>query len=444
MTPLSSLRRSGPRSLKGYLSFGGGVGYDAGPFWLRDDRSSLFSSSSVSSIHEEIGTSFEDYVEQAYKANGIVFTCVMVRQMALAEARFQFQRLDAGRPGELFDTPGLAILHRPARNQTTGEMVARMEQDASLGGNAYLTPVNGRMRRLRPDWVKILSGVRGDPEASPLELDAEVLGYIYHPKTYSGVKRPEPVLLTPDRVVHYSPLPDPMAQWRGMSWLTPVLREIDGDSAAMKHKLKYFQQGTTSNLALTYDKDISPDLFNQYVKLFEEKHAGVDHAYKALHLGGGVDPKMLGADMKQLDFKVTQGHGESRIAAASGVGSVVAQFSEGMQGSSLNTGNFGAAMRRCGDLTLRPLWRMMAASFETVLQVPDGSRLWYDDRDIEFLKADAKDAAEIFNLRAQSVRTLTDGGFDPDSVTAAVDAQNVKLLVHTGRPSVQLQPTETP
>jgi phage portal protein BeeE len=285
-----------------------------------------------------------------------------------------------------------------------------------------------------------VTGVPGDDDASPFDIDAEVLGYIYHPKVHRG-KRPDPVLLTPAQVVHYSPIPDPLAQWRGMSWLTPVLQEIDGDKAAMRHKLMFFRNGATSNLAIKYDASIAPDVFTEYVRLFKESHQGVDKAYKTIHLGGGADPVAIGADMKQLDFKVTQGHGETRIAAAAGVGAIIARFSEGMQGSSLNQGNYGAAKRQFADMTLRPLWRMAAASLAkpSVVAVPSGSRLWYDDRDIEFLKEDAKDAADIFAVHANAIRTLTDGGYEPGSVVAAVNALNPTLLQHTGKLSVQLQ-----
>lgn len=444
MTPLAALLRNPAQFKHQYLSFGGSGGYSDEPFWLNEDRRSLLANWSPVGHHEDIGVSFENYVDQAYKANGIVFTCCMVRQFGLSEARFMFQRFDDnGRPGDLFDDPRLTPLHRPAPNMTTGELISHLDQDASLAGNAYWTPVGDRMRRMRPDWVTIVTGVRGDPEASPFELDAEVLGYIYHPKVHVGPRRrPDPVFLTPDRVVHYSPIPDPLAQWRGMSWLTPVLREIDGDNAAMRHKLKFFTNGTTSNLALTYDASVTPDAFAEYVRLFEEHHTGVDRAYKALHLGGGVDPKMLGADMKQLDFKVVQGHGESRIAAASGVGAVVAQFSEGLQGSSLNAGNFKVAMRRSADLLFRPLWRIMAASLETVARPPERSRLWYDDRDVEFLKDDARDAADIDHVLAQAIRTLTDSGYDGSSAVAAIAPHWSGTLKHTGLPSVQVQPRE--
>ena len=440
MRPVSALLRGGPRELKlRYLSFGGGQGYVDPDFWLSDDRHSLFSSSASTGKHESIGTSFEDYVSHAYKANGVVFTVIMVRQFALSEARFQFQRLENGRPAELHDDPKLSILHRPAPNQTTGELIARMEQDASLAGNFYAVPVNGRLRRLRPDWVTIVSGSNEDPEMSPFDVNAEVLGYIYHPKLRNGVKRPDPVFYTPRSIVHYSPNPDPMAQWRGMSWLTPILAEIDGDNAAMAHKIKMFQNGAFSNLALTYPAEMDVDTFQEYVALFKDNHKGTENAWRTLHMGSGVDPKVLSMNLKDLDFKSIQGHGESRIAAAGGVGAIFARLPESLGGAGLMQGNFSSAMRQCADTTVRPTWRMMSASLESIVPPPAGERLWYDDRDIEFLKADAKDAAEIEQIKAITIRQLVDGGYDPMSVIAAVEAQNMHLVQHTGKLSVQLQ-----
>lgn len=441
MRPVSALLNGGPRELKQrYLSFGGGQGFVGSDFWLSDDRRSLFGSmSNFDPAAESVGDSFEDYVTQAYKANGVVFTCVMVRQLALAEARFQFQRLENGRPGELFDDPSLSILHRPGRGQTTGELISRMEQDASLAGNFYATPVNGRLRRLRPDWVTIVVGSNSDPDLSPFDLDAEIVGYIYHPKVVGTAKRPDPVLLTPERVVHYSPIPDPAAQFRGMSWLTPVLREIDGDNAAMSHKVKLFQNGAFSNLALTYPAEMTADVFKQYVQMFNDEHKGTKQAWKTFHFGSGVDPKVLSMNVKDLDFKNISGHVESRIAAAAGVGAIFARLPESLGGAGLMQGNFSSAMRQCADTTFRPLWRIMAASFEDIVPPPANSRLWYDDRDIEFLQQDAKDAAEIDEKLAQAIRTLTDGGFDGESAVSAIAPHWLGKLEHTGLPSVQVQ-----
>ncbi len=426
MTPLQSALKRRPSSLKHSLSFGGGQGYVDPEFWLSEDKRSLFGSWSPDvGNHESVGSSYDDYMTYAYKANGVVFTCCMVRQFALSEARFQFQRLENGRPGELFDDTKLGILHRPDRNQTTGELISRMDQDASLAGNFYGTVINGRLRRLRPDWVTIVVGSNADPEMSPFDLEADA---------------PDPVLLTPARVVHYSPIPDPEAQFRGMSWLTPILREIDGDSAAMTHKVKMFRNGAFSNLALTYPKEMGVDAFKEYVKMFDGEHKGTAQAWKTFHFGSGVDPKVLSMDLKALDFKNIAGHGESRIAAAAGVGAIFARLPESLGGAGLMQGNFSSAMRQCADTTFRPTWRMMSAALETIAPPPDNSRLWYDDRDIEFLQQDAKDAAEIDQALANAIRTLTDGGFDGESAVRAVAPHWVGKLEHTGLPSVQVQP----
>jgi hypothetical protein len=77
-------------------------------------------------------------------------------------------------------------------------------------------------------------------------------------------------------------------------------------------------------------------------------HAGVANAYKTLYLTAGADATVVGKDLQQLDFKVVQGAGETRIAAAAGIHPVIVGLSEGLAGSSLNAGNFAAARRPRG------------------------------------------------------------------------------------------------
>jgi hypothetical protein len=414
------------------LSFSSiGQTFDMGSFWANGSLAD----------REAISHDFEGYVDGAFKGNGVVFTTILIRQAILSEARFQYQRLEGGRQGDLFGTQSLSLLENPWPNGTTGELIARMEQDASLAGNFYATRVEDehgrRIRRLRPDWVTIVTEAPTREDGSPgrpTDIGARVAGYIYKPPSS------DPVLLPASEVVHYSPIPDPAAQWKGQSWVTAIINDVKGDNATAKHKLKFFENGATSNVIVTYDKDVTKDRVQAFAKLFNEQHSGVDKAYKTVHLGGGADAKMVGADMRQLDFKVTQGAGESRMAAASLVGAVLAQFSEGMEGSSLNAGNFNAAKRRFGDVGARPLWRSMAAALTKFADVPPGARLWYDDRDIPFLQDDARDAADILNVNAQAIAALARDGFEPDSAVQAITSGDLRVLVHTGAPSVQVQP----
>lgn len=405
------------------------------------------------SERETIGHSFEEYVEQALKKNGIVWACTVARMLPFSEVRFAYQEMVNGfRPGRLTGGAGLELLNRPWVNGTTGDLLARMELDASFGGNFYGTPVgtgtNRRLRRLRPDWMTVVSGIRDDAgdidmDASAWDLNAEVLGYIYEPKGITTRKRPTPVILLPEQVVHYAPIPDPIAQWRGMSWITPLVREINADGLATAHKEAFFKKGASLNVVVRYDKAIKPEQFERYVELFDQQHAGPANAYKTLHLGGGADATVVGTNLKELDFKATQGAGETRIAAAAGVGAIIARLSEGLSGSALNQGNYAAAKRQFGDMTLRPLWRNAAGSLEKLTRPATDQRLTYDASDVEFLKEDRKDAAEILSSQAQTIKALTDAGFEPNAVIDAVEAGDLSRLAgkHTGLFSVQLMPT---
>lgn len=409
-------------------------------FWDLDRlRYPFLSSSSMSSNREQIETDFEGYVQRIYKSDGPVFALMLVRQLVFSEARFQFRRLNRGRPGDLFGDKALAILEQPWTNGTTGDLLSRMIQDADLAGNAFVARVPGtdRLRRLRPDWVTIVSASESEPTLYGAALDAQVIGYWYSPRSPGATTD---TLLLPDQVAHFAPIPDPVAHWRGMSWLTPVLREISADLAATRHKLSFFEHGATPALAVRLDASVTPEMFERFKAKMNEGHAGASNAYKTLYLGGGADVTPLTMDLRQLDFKNTQGAGESRLAAAAGVPSTIVGFSEGLQGSSLNAGNYGSARRRMADGTMRPLWRNVAGSLASLIDVPSGAQLWFDDRDIAFLRDDRKDSAEIQQSKASSIRQLLDAGFLADSVVAAIESEDFTLLNHSGLFSVQLMP----
>jgi hypothetical protein len=81
---------------------------------------------------------------------------------------------------------------------------------------------------------------------------------------------------------------------------------------------------------------------------------------------------------------------------------------------------------------------------QNIVPPPSGGvRLWYDDRDVSFLQEDVLDAADIRGKDATTMRTLVDGGFDPQSVIDAVTTGDMTLLTHSGTLSVQLQPPST-
>lgn len=381
---------------------------------------------------------FENMVQGAYRRNGVVFACQLARLRIFTEARFQFQRMRNGRPSDLFGTSALARLEEPWINGTTGELLARMLQDADLAGNFFgrrTAPMadSARIERLRPDWMAIVLGSDRDL------LTAEVAGYIYYPGGSESKERP--VILAREEVAHWSPIPDPLASYRGMSWLTPVLRDISGDSAATDHKLAFWEHAATPNLVFKMDPNLSEEAFKKFKAMVEANHAGALNAWRNLYIGGATDVTVAGSNFRDMDLRAVQGAGETRIAAAAGVPPIIAGLSEGLAASTYS--NYAQARRAFADMTLRPLWRSAAAALSPIVEVPPGARLWYDDRDIAFLHEDRKEAAETQSMQATTMSTLVNAGYTPESVIAAVDAEDWSLLVHTGMLSVQLLPPGT-
>lgn len=405
-----------------------GIGYQTGiTQTLQGDR-------------ESIGNDFVSYVNAAYKTNGIVFACMLARRALFTEARFQFRdvRRINGRPGPLFGTDALRPLERPFPGGVTADLLARMIDDADLAGNWYGFRDQDEIVRLRPDWVDIALApriVRGS------QVGYRKAGYAYYE---DGNRDKDGVPFRLDEIAHFAPNPDPTSPWRGMSWLSPVIREIVADKQTTIHKQKFLENGATPNMVIKLP-EMTKEQFEKFKAQTDGLHKGAANAYKTMYLGGGADVEVVGKDFQQLDFKQTQGAGETRIAAAAGVHPVIIGLSEGLSGSSLNQGNFNAARRLTADKMLRPLWRNGAASLQQIVPAPLAAELWYDERDIAFLREDLKDVAEIQVKQSTALRALTDAGYDPDAAVDYLLTDDLSALSgkHKGLFSVQLQPPGT-
>lgn len=398
-------------------------------------------------LHTSMSQLDEEQVTGSYsgtvKHNSPTWSLMLARMQVFSQARFQWTRFSGGEPGNLFGSPDLGIVERPWPGGTTADLLARMEMDITIAGNSYIRRLRrgrgeDRLVRLRPDWMHILLGSRENPDWPADAPDVELLGYAYVPPHDSEERA---VLLDPDEVAHYAPYPDPDGTFIGMSWMTPVIRDVLGDNLQSDHKRAFLRNAATPNMAIKFDSEKTLQQVKEFKELFESEHKGAWNAYKTVFLGGGADAVPLGSDFKQIDFAVTQGKAESRMASAAGVPPSWVGFSEGLQGSALNAGNFTAARRRFGDGTMQHLWSNVATSLETIMTPPGGdASLWFATRGIPFLHMDASDEAAVQAQEAQTIVALVNDGFTPESVVDAVRNNDWSRLQHTGLVSVQLQP----
>ena len=150
------------------------------------------------------------------------FSAFLLRMMLFSEARLCWQALD---DKHLFGNTALSLFEHPwGPDSITGDLLARMEQDAGLTGNSYTwaPPGEGRLVRLRPDWVTIIT------ERARVDGGGYYrrrTGYWFEPP--KGVTGQSDGYFVPaDEVCHCAPVPAPQADFRGMSWLTPVIRDV--------------------------------------------------------------------------------------------------------------------------------------------------------------------------------------------------------------------------
>lgn len=384
---------------------------------------------------ERMESNFVSMAQHAMKASGVVWACLAVRAHVFAEARLAWQAFNRGRANRLWSNQDLAVFERPWPRGTTRDLLIRMILDADLTGTGLVARRGpNRLARMRPDWTTLVMVSREeavDADAPP--LDVELYGAIYQPP---GGKA-EVVLA--DELAVFTPMPDPLAWWRGSSWLISVLRELQADQAATEHRLAFFRNGATPNMVLSFDPSMKFEQVKQFKELLESEHKGALNAFKTLYLAG-AKATTVGLDFKAMDLRSITGLSETRVAAAAGVHPVILGLSEGLGGSALNAGNYGQVRRRFADITMAPLWSAAASALEALTTPPSGSRLWYDVRDVPALRDDRKDVADIQKAQASAMRQLVDGGFEPQSVIDAIEGEDMSLLRHTGRLSVQLQP----
>lgn len=356
----------------------------------------------------------------AILSNGTVYGIMRRRIDLYAQGEFVWRRFGRGMPtmSDIFTTDALAPL-QPAR-----PLLEANEIDVAVTGASFR--VRDGMANLPAEWVTIVLGSDRNPDDPALSWDARPAGVIYRPPGMD----PE-VFLWPE-IVAYIPERDPSARYRGMSWMRPVMEDVAADNGARRYLTQYWRNNATPNMAVVFPPDIQKETIEAYRDLFTQKHQGVERAFRTAFLGGGADLKMIGSNLKDLDSEAIRTQVHKDIAASAGVPIVAAGIEQGTYANSKESN------RQLADGKIRYLWKATAEAYASVVTAPPGARLYIDTSEIAALQADQIDDAQVMAQQAQTMRTLVDGGFKPDSVISAVTTGDMAKLVHTGKTSVQL------
>jgi hypothetical protein len=254
---------------------------------------------------EPVGNSFQGYVEGMLYRDGPVASVEAYRLRVFGQAPLLFQMRENGRPGDLYDDESLDLLRTPWPGGTTSDLLKRSLLYSDFGGNAYLVVLDDEVVVLRPDWVEII--------LEPRMVGSAQVGWRQVAISYTegGPGSGIPVPFLRGEYAHFiSDLPDPLATYRGMSWLTPIVREVQADRQASEHKVTYFENSASPNLAVSVPQQMTPDQFKEFVDAMDAAHKGPANVGKTLYTAGGADVTVIGGDMRQMDFAAVQGKGE--------------------------------------------------------------------------------------------------------------------------------------
>ena len=387
----------------------------------------VLTSSYGSPDREAVLPSLTAFAQNANGSSSPVFSAILVRMMLLAEAQFKLQAKD---DKHLYGNTSLAVLEHPfGPDSVAGELIARCEQDASVAGNSYTwaPPDAGVLVRLRPDWTTIVSERVGIPGGGWYRRK---LGYWHEPP--KGVTDQGAGFFAPaDEVAHWAPIPDPHASFRGMSWMTPVMRDIQGDDGMARYKIRYMQANATPNLMIKYAQKLQRATIDSLREQLTARYGGPDNAGKAIVLDQGADLLAMGNSLSQIDFANVSQAGIERILAASGVPPLLIGL-ESIKGAGKS---YQEVIRRFGDLTLRPLWRSMCGALQPLVAgMPAGSRLWYDTSDIAALQDGEQVRAQVTLIRAQALLALVQANYDKMSAVDAIEAGDMGQLTPAAVP----------
>src|SRR6185369_2147556 len=94
----------------------------------------------------------------SFLGNAIVFACIAKRMKLFSEARARYQRLERGKPGDLWGDATLDILDHPWPGGAMGDLLARADQNVSIWGNFYAARQKDEIVWYRPDWCNLIIG----------------------------------------------------------------------------------------------------------------------------------------------------------------------------------------------------------------------------------------------------------------------------------------------
>lgn len=198
---------------------------------------------------------------------------------------------------EVTSNPLLDLLDKPNDETTKSDLLYVIQSHKKLAGDAFLVKIRNAnqvvgLRVLPPDKVTLIL-------RTPTEEDPTVIEAYNYRDTIDG-NRIE-INYDPKDIIHFKK-PNPSNPFRGLGAVEALADTIDLDNLTTETTKKFFENGAITNFVLTTPGKVTDDQLKRLNAEMRASYVGARNAYKAMVLGGGLEPKDISYSNKELEF----------------------------------------------------------------------------------------------------------------------------------------------
>ena len=181
-----------------------------------------------------------------------------------------------------YTSAGDGFYNTTSHKNLAGDAFWYLEGKGKNISNIYLLP---------PDKIRLNIG-------KPEDGQSIVQSYKYE-NTIQGNQISE--VYKPEEIIHFKN-PDPNNEYRGKSKVVAAAEAIDTDNYAITAMKSFFERGMLTNFVLSTPNSLTDEQLKQLNAELRSNNQGAKNAGKAMILSGGLEPKNIQLNSKEMEF----------------------------------------------------------------------------------------------------------------------------------------------
>ncbi len=239
--------------------------------------------------------------------HGWVYACVKAIADEISNTEFRVYKVNSkGEHEELDSHPLIDFLDTVNDFQTGPEFKHILASHLELAGNAYILLGDVTDEDSKPKFMFLL-----DPSKVKIFLDKTSLPYRISHYIYTFDSKEWS--FKPYQIIQIK-YPNPSDPYLGLGTVQGIAEWIDNDSNSTQFLKEFFQNG--AQVGVTFETDMSSeDQLHELKESFNEQHAGIGNAFKAMFLPKGVKKPSNDIKFGDIAFDEISSTSRDRILA---------------------------------------------------------------------------------------------------------------------------------